>query len=325
MSFILGLANRDQVIQISDRRVSLRGKPLDDESAKGIYLLAGNARVAVGFAGLAAAGSFVTRDWLLKTLLECGPPDFTLGGIVKRLCDRATTDFSSTPALRRTRPPDRRLSILLSGYLTAFDPPFICHALATNYQDYESRRDAATAWNRFVYWTTQEKRPVPAGAEVTAIQRIGLWQAMTESDVRILRRILEERKPGKYIVDRACALVREMADRPIASGAIGKQLTSISIPADPSQKPTSGYHVARARDEYVMCDVVAVKSDGLQLIMKDASFGEATSPIAIPRVGRNQPCPCGSARKYKKCHGSPGARKYRLVVDFQEKQPDEDP
>lgn len=23
----------------------------------------------------------------------------------------------------------------------------------------------------------------------------------------------------------------------------------------------------------------------------------------IPRVGRNEPCPCGSGRKYKLCHG----------------------
>jgi preprotein translocase subunit SecA len=23
----------------------------------------------------------------------------------------------------------------------------------------------------------------------------------------------------------------------------------------------------------------------------------------IPRVGRNEPCPCGSGKKYKKCHG----------------------
>ena len=22
-----------------------------------------------------------------------------------------------------------------------------------------------------------------------------------------------------------------------------------------------------------------------------------------PKVGRNDPCPCGSGRKYKKCHG----------------------
>jgi hypothetical protein len=26
-------------------------------------------------------------------------------------------------------------------------------------------------------------------------------------------------------------------------------------------------------------------------------------PPPIPKVGRNQPCPCGSGKKYKKCHG----------------------
>jgi preprotein translocase subunit SecA len=25
---------------------------------------------------------------------------------------------------------------------------------------------------------------------------------------------------------------------------------------------------------------------------------------AVPEVGRNDPCPCGSGKKYKKCHGA---------------------
>ena len=28
------------------------------------------------------------------------------------------------------------------------------------------------------------------------------------------------------------------------------------------------------------------------------------SAPAVPRIGRNDPCPCGSGRKYKKCHGA---------------------
>jgi preprotein translocase subunit SecA len=32
----------------------------------------------------------------------------------------------------------------------------------------------------------------------------------------------------------------------------------------------------------------------------------ASAPVqparAVPRVGRNDPCPCGSGKKYKKCH-----------------------
>jgi uncharacterized protein len=27
---------------------------------------------------------------------------------------------------------------------------------------------------------------------------------------------------------------------------------------------------------------------------------------SAPKVGRNDPCPCGSGKKYKKCHGADG-------------------
>ncbi|RYF39972.1 MAG: hypothetical protein EOO27_48395, partial [Comamonadaceae bacterium] len=29
----------------------------------------------------------------------------------------------------------------------------------------------------------------------------------------------------------------------------------------------------------------------------------ASAPGGVPRVGRNDPCPCGSGKKYKQCHG----------------------
>jgi preprotein translocase subunit SecA len=31
--------------------------------------------------------------------------------------------------------------------------------------------------------------------------------------------------------------------------------------------------------------------------------GPAGSDPAVARVGRNDPCPCGSGKKYKHCHG----------------------
>lgn len=31
----------------------------------------------------------------------------------------------------------------------------------------------------------------------------------------------------------------------------------------------------------------------------------ATPPQTVPKVGPNQPCPCGSGQKYKRCHGQP--------------------
>jgi preprotein translocase subunit SecA len=32
--------------------------------------------------------------------------------------------------------------------------------------------------------------------------------------------------------------------------------------------------------------------------------GAATQQRSVPKVGRNEPCPCGSGKKYKKCHGA---------------------
>ncbi|MCA9901575.1 MAG: SEC-C domain-containing protein [Anaerolineales bacterium] len=37
-----------------------------------------------------------------------------------------------------------------------------------------------------------------------------------------------------------------------------------------------------------------------------ASRIRAAQPRTEPKVGRNDPCPCGSGKKYKKCHGRPG-------------------
>jgi preprotein translocase subunit SecA len=46
---------------------------------------------------------------------------------------------------------------------------------------------------------------------------------------------------------------------------------------------------------------------------RGAEEGEAEKPKqetvvrSQPKVGRNDPCPCGSGKKYKKCHGATAA------------------
>jgi preprotein translocase subunit SecA len=34
-----------------------------------------------------------------------------------------------------------------------------------------------------------------------------------------------------------------------------------------------------------------------------ASAAGAAAVASLPKVGRNEPCPCGSGKKYKNCHG----------------------
>jgi preprotein translocase subunit SecA len=33
---------------------------------------------------------------------------------------------------------------------------------------------------------------------------------------------------------------------------------------------------------------------------------QSSQASAVPKVGRNDPCPCGSGKKYKQCHGQLG-------------------
>jgi tetratricopeptide (TPR) repeat protein len=53
-------------------------------------------------------------------------------------------------------------------------------------------------------------------------------------------------------------------------------------------------------------ETLARKRDLLVLAKVINSTHEPKSLINPGRVGRNQPCPCGSGKKYKRCHGSPG-------------------
>jgi preprotein translocase subunit SecA len=47
-------------------------------------------------------------------------------------------------------------------------------------------------------------------------------------------------------------------------------------------------------------------SGGNIMEMEPRSVPETAAPFVrpMPKVGRNEPCPCGSGRKYKHCHGT---------------------
>ena len=47
--------------------------------------------------------------------------------------------------------------------------------------------------------------------------------------------------------------------------------------------------------------------DGSTTRSRPAGNGHAGTPAKAGAPSRNRPCPCGSGRKYKQCHGSPTA------------------
>ena len=299
MTIVLTLGNADQVVQVSDRRLSFNGRLIDDDAFKGGIFICSNARFVFGFTGLAKFDAFDTERWLLENLAELGKPDFDAKSTLDRLTQKATQDFANLPSLAKVRNEHKRLSVMFSGYLYHHSPPLAAYAIMTNFQDFVTLEDASRARDLFkcTYWN--EKKP--RQENFTFVQRVGAWPAMFTSDEVSLRVLLSERKPAKAIVDKAVQIIRNMADRPQAVGTIGKQLSSIILPRDFNAAPITEYHSMYSR-QVINLTPMAISTRDNQMAMAEPELS-ADTPIVFPKVGRNEPCSCGSGKKYKKCHG----------------------
>ena len=92
--------------------------------------------------------------------------------------------------------------------------------------------------------------------------------------------------------------------------AVTAQLLRVEVmtspPAEP-EPPMSAHHIDAdtGEDEFALADdsfarqaTLAPSADAGTLPRRDPN-----DPSSWGRVGRNEPCPCGSGLKYKHCHG----------------------
>jgi SEC-C motif len=306
VTIILSLINEDQAILVSDQKLS--GSAPGTEWTKSTFVTTSDGRFGLGLAGLATVGSFDISQWILETLIRCGPPDFTSLGIIGRFATAATDFFAQRSAIRRVSPELRRLTLMFSGYLDGHSPPLAASAFVTNFQDWKTGTDSDTAWAKFDTRFENERRP-NHGGPFSYIQRIGAWPAVNDADVAQLREMLEVRRPSRAIVECAVGIVRRMADRPEARNTIGKHAMSLIIPRDRRQHPTSEYHSLGASASSFMPHAVSVTGVGpsvaywgVEVTARDPTTGEQVA-AQFPRPRRNDRCVCGSGLKYKACCG----------------------
>lgn len=295
MTLILALANKEHVIQISDRRLSSNGKLVDDESNKSAYLVTDDSQMIVGFTGLAEYGAFKAREWILDMLSKSKSSE--IRKVFEEFRNNASKYFNTNYLLKSVPKKDKRLSVMFTGYV---GPWLIGNCIVTNYQDFETRIDSTECFDEF------RIHPLLCGRDkldtATFVQRVGAWGAMTESDEQALRLMLIDKKPRRAIVNKAVSLVRKMSDRPKSGGTIGKQISSICLERG-GESPISGYHTTELKSETYLSDMVDLRSYTPNIQISDIKIEVSGSPISTPKVGRNYPCPCGSGVKYKKCHG----------------------
>ncbi|MBU4518566.1 MAG: SEC-C domain-containing protein [Gammaproteobacteria bacterium] len=302
MTIILSLGNIDQVIQISDRRLSSNGRLIEDESNKAGILFCPNARLAFGYTGLARYGTFKTFDWLLTALHEAGPPDFIAHSILERVRLNATRTFQEHPVLRSAPRSAKKISILFSGYIYGNGAPQQGYALISNYVNIDTGYQFDVTQDEFIsrYFSAND-----FAANPTLIQRIGNWNGITELDMYRLRQVLNERKPPQAILNIAIDFIKNLADRQKSEKYIGKQLTSICIDPNPGKPVKTNYHTSVIRRESYMPAQISLFPDNHCTISNISikPVDDDTLPISVPKVNKNAPCPCGSKIRYKNCHG----------------------
>ncbi len=304
MTIILSLANSEQTIQVSDRRLSCNGSLVDDEAYKHGVFFTANARFTFGFTGLAKWDTFETHKWLMSSLMELGPPEFQVKPILDRLADKATEDFANLPVLTSVPAKDKRLTIMFSGYLDFYSPPMLATAILTNFLDVKTGQCSDIAWDKFKFVGRNEK--TPRADNPFLMQIVGSPIPISQRDISLLEYLLTERKPANAIIGKAVEMVRNMADHPAAAGTIGKQLSSIILPRarEPKCDVISEYHTMEPKPIIYMTPMVVSTKEHQGAYMAEVNIDESTIPnIVFPKVAKNARCPCGSRKKYKNCNG----------------------
>ena len=238
MTLLLGMLNRRQAVLVADRRLTVDGRLVEDESNKAATLICRDARLAIAFTGLARAGGFVTRRWLLDAVAEAAEPD----SLVKPLLDRftkAASDRFQTLAVARAS--DKRLTVLCVGYAHDADGPRGMLALVSNCERVAQPPSALPEPEFSVEYMLERRPPDPVLGLLIAA---GMERALRDQDFLSLQNLLREDKPADAIVGKAVESLRTAADSPAAHNAIGKQCSSIVLPSNPEEVAQAEYHSA---------------------------------------------------------------------------------
>ncbi len=71
-----------------------------------------------------------------------------------------------------------------------------------------------------------------------------------------------------------------------------------------SPQPAAAPITAAERVERAAASAIGVQAPRNLRTNQPAEAGGGTTVVAAKKTGRNEPCPCGSGKKYKKCHGT---------------------
>jgi hypothetical protein len=273
----------------------------DDASAKELTLRSEALYLHICFTGLASGGGRKTIDWIAKILSENAKSP-NIDSVANRIRTKATL------AIRGVKPEDRMLTVLLA---CAEPPKKLRLVLISNTDSFDGPR-RATPGDKFEVSSHVVKR--------SFVRSFGCDKAIRRSDRRLLVRMLRRDALAKQIRDQITSLNEQAAKNPKSENLISEtcRVTSIfrdGATASEDLKLTPGIPTAFFGglniSDFVATHFEAVSGKRIGLRQSAGAVWRQPpgklSPYKRPagsKVGRNDPCPCGSNKKYKRCHGT---------------------
>jgi preprotein translocase subunit SecA len=120
-------------------------------------------------------------------------------------------------------------------------------------------------------------------------------------------RVMYKKEGYRYFEEMLAGIRDKVTDLIFRARVVGQaQARSAYRETAATHEDAGGYGVGEN-----VAQTAAAVSDGAQPGGEQAQGGGAESGAKVktivreaPKVGRNDPCPCGSGKKYKKCHGA---------------------
>ena len=306
MTILFALANDDYSILLADRRITIDGNSVEDEFNKVCVLFCDDARVAIGFTGLATYLGFNTSDWLVSTLAEIGNKTGSIIEILTELAVCVKDKLKSMPVK------DKRLAFLITGFVYWEEKPRPVAYVLSNYANTHS----PTADFNLRSIATLD------GAILEVAGAINQLPSVTETS---LRRLLTKELNPPSILRFA---VKQLQNNARNSSLIGTQCNSAIILAPQNTTVTTTYHSVFHSYKAYGSSMVVTK--GMSSIGSEIF---SSTVLAGKDIRKKDPCWCGSGQKFKYCHlkkfGSfyvslPTFKKpmyYMNWIDFDESRP----
>lgn len=301
LTLIIGLLNHRQAILVSDRRFTVDGKFLDlgdDERCKTAAFFCNDARMAVAFTGLARAGKFDTSTVILEELLRAGEPDHLFLPTVDRFITLMAERIEQTGLPKSAC----HLTIVFAGYRFDGQRGLPEIRQITNWMDGRGRPQTS-ANETFVHWHAKNS---------LGIFGFGMRAGVLKHDRQVLLRMVAQEKPYTALVNKVVDAIRNAADSDKSKGLVGKQCDSIVIPSEPHRGAMVDYHSSSPSDvAFLPSYAISTSNSSFSCrggFIRGSDQQGNPALMAWPRVGRNQPCPCGSGKKFKRCHGRANPR-----------------